>query len=85
MPAYLFYPRRANGVSLTFIAESAKNDADAMKMAAEIADDHDCVGVFVWEPAATPEGRDRFVGEFAGLGEESRAETSDGRGASVTA
>ncbi len=85
MAAYLFYPRRANGVSLTFIAQSAKDDAEAMEMAADIAADHDCVGVFVWEPAATSEGRDRFVGEFAGSGEESRAETSDGRGASVTA
>lgn len=85
MPAYLFYPRRANGVSLTFIAETAQNDARAMELAAEIAADHDCVGVFVWEPASTPEGRDRFVGEFAGLGEESRAEASGDRGASALA
>ncbi|PHY18466.1 hypothetical protein [Caulobacter sp. BP25] len=85
MPAYLFYPRRANGVSLTFIAETARSDAQAMELAAEIAADHDCVGVFVWEPASTPGGRDRFVGEFAGLGEESRAEMSGEPGASATA
>lgn len=85
MPAYLFYPRRANGVSLTFIAVTARNDAEAMDMAAEIAADHDCVGVFVWEPAATPEGKDRFVGEFAGQREESRAEMSGAPGASATA
>ena len=60
---YLFYPRRADGVSLTFIAESAEDDIDALELAAEIASAHDCKGVFVWEPAAGPEGRDRFVGE----------------------
>jgi hypothetical protein len=85
MPAYLFYPRRANGVSLTFIAEAAKNDAEAMKLAAEIAADHDCVGVFVWEPASTAEGKDRFVGEVGGLGEEARKEMTSVRGASASA
>lgn len=63
MATFLFYPRRADGVSLTFIAESAEHDADALELAAEIAAAHDCVGVFVWEPAAAPEGKDRFVGE----------------------
>jgi hypothetical protein len=62
MPTYLFYPRRADGVSLTFIAEAAQDDGDALELAGEIAAAHDCVGVFVWEPSAT-EGRDRFVGE----------------------
>ena len=63
MPTYLFYPRRADGVSLTFIAEAASDDLDALELAGEIASAHNCVGVFVWEPAAAPEGRDRFVGE----------------------
>ena len=39
MPTYLFYPRRADGVSLTFIAEAAPNDVEAMDLAAEIAED----------------------------------------------
>jgi len=60
---YLFYPRRADGVSLTFIAETAEDDADALELAAEIAAAHECIGVFVWEPAAGAEGKDRFVGE----------------------
>lgn len=63
MPTFLFYPRRADGVSLTFIAETAEDDIDALELASEIASAHDCVGVFVWEPAAAPEGKDRFVGE----------------------
>lgn len=62
MPTYLFYPRRADGVSLTFIAETAEDDADAMELAIEIAEAHDCIGVFVWEPAAVG-GQDRFVGQ----------------------
>ncbi|HJV43099.1 hypothetical protein [Caulobacter sp.] len=62
MPAYLFYPRRANGVSLTFIAETATDDVAAMELAADIAAVHECVGVFVWEPAIGA-GPDRFVGE----------------------
>ncbi len=62
MPTYLFYPRRADGVSLTFIAEAADGDANALGLAAEIAQAHDCVGVFVWEPGADG-GKDRFVGE----------------------
>ncbi len=63
MATYLFYPRRADGVSLTFIAEAAESDLDALELAGEIAAAHDCVGVFVWEPAAAAEGKDRFVGE----------------------
>ena len=63
MATYLFYPRRADGVSLTFIAEHAENDFDALELAVEIAAAHDCVGVFVWEPAAATDGKDRFVGE----------------------
>lgn len=62
MPTYLFYPRRADGVSLTFIAEGADNDLDALELASDIAAAHDCAGVFVWE-AAADSGRDRFVGE----------------------
>ncbi|WP_454761106.1 hypothetical protein [Caulobacter segnis] len=65
MATYLFYPRRADGVSLTFIAECADDDADALELAAEIASAHACVGVFVWEPAAAAEGKDRFIGEVA--------------------
>jgi len=68
MPTYLFYPRRADGVSLTFIAEAAEDDVDALGLAAEIASAHECIGVFVWEPAAAPEGKDRFVGEVDRLG-----------------
>lgn len=63
MPTYLFYPRRADGVSLTFIAEAAEDDVDALSLAADIAAAHACIGVFVWQPAAAPEGKDRFVGE----------------------
>ncbi len=85
MPTYLFYPRRANGVSLTFVAEAAENDAEALQMAAEIAEEHDCVSVFVWEPAPGPEGRDRFVGEIGSLGGETRAEPSSDHGASAEA
>ncbi|PZR34300.1 hypothetical protein [Caulobacter segnis] len=85
MPTYLFYPRRANGVSLTFIAETAENDREAMELAVEIAADHDCVSVFVWEPAASTEGRDRFVGEAGNLGGEARAEASFDGGASAEA
>jgi hypothetical protein len=62
MPTYLFYPRRADGVSLTFIAEAAQHDRDALELAGEIAAAHNCVGVFVWEPSAI-EGKDRFVGK----------------------
>lgn len=85
MPAYLFYPRRANGVSLTFIAETAENDVEAMALAAEVAADHDCVSVFVWEPASGADGRDRFVGEVRSLGGEARADPSSDHGASVEA
>lgn len=90
MPAYLFYPRRANGVSLTFIAETAANDVEALELAAEIAAAHECVGVFVWEPATGLDGKDRFVGEVNSLGvecshEASAEETSVDRGASATA
>lgn len=64
MPTYLFYPRRADGVSLTFIAEAAENDLDALELAAEIAAAHDCAGVFIWEPSSADGGKDRFVGEI---------------------
>lgn len=71
MPTYLFYPRRADGVSLTFIAESAADDVDALGLAAEVAQAHDCIRVFVWEPAsAGTDGKDRFVGEVDRLGVE---------------
>jgi hypothetical protein len=62
MSTYLFYPRRGDGVSLTFIAESAEDDVEALELAGDIAAAHDCVGVFVWEPSAVG-GKDRFVGE----------------------
>ena len=68
MPTYLFYPRRADGVSLTFIANAASGDLEALELAAEVAAEHDCVGVFVWEPAAADDGKDRFVGEVARRG-----------------
>lgn len=84
MPTFLFYPRRADGVSLTFIAESAEDDADALELAAEIATAHDCVGVFVWEPSAAPEGKDRFVGEVDRHGLEAWRETAPNRGAGAT-
>ncbi|WP_297509479.1 hypothetical protein [uncultured Caulobacter sp.] len=64
MPTYLFYPRRADGVSLTFIAEIAENDVEALGLASEIAQAHDCAGVFVWAPALAEGGADRFVGEM---------------------
>lgn len=70
MPTYLFYPRRADGVSLTFIAEAAENDLDALELAGEIAGSHDCSGVFVWQPAATAADNDRFVGEVDRRGQE---------------
>jgi hypothetical protein len=63
MPTYLFYPRRSDGVSLTFIAEGAAHDLDALELAAGIAAAHECAGVFVWEPGAD-NGPDRFVGEI---------------------
>ncbi|PIC01125.1 hypothetical protein [Caulobacter sp. X] len=85
MPAYLFYPRRANGVSLTFVAETARNDVEALELAAEIAADHDCVSVFVWEPASTPDGRDRFVGEIGNPSGETRSDPSADHGASASA
>lgn len=84
MTTYLFYPRRADGVSLTFIAESAENDEDALALAAEIATAHDCVGVFVWESAAATDGQDRFVGEAARQGEAAWRQKIPA-GASVTA
>lgn len=62
MPTYLFYPHRADGVSLTFIAEAARSDKEALILASEIAAAHDCSGVFIWEPA-TEQRYDRFVGE----------------------
>lgn len=61
MPTFLFYPRRADGVSLTFIAEAAESDRDALELADEIADAHDCASVFVYE--TMQEGEDRLVGE----------------------
>lgn len=84
MPAYLFYPRRANGVSLTFIAETAADDIAAMELAADIAADHECVGVFVWAPAAATEGVDRFVGEVNRHGVEGRVGVSADRGAGAS-
>jgi len=83
MPAYLFYPRRANGVSLTFVAESAPDDIAALDLAAEIAAVHECVGVFVWEPAVGVEGKDRFVGEANRHGLEARAGVSSDQGATA--
>jgi hypothetical protein len=74
MPTYLFYPRRADGVSLTFIAEAAADDVNALGLAAEVARAHDCIGVFVWEPASEPGGKDRFVGEVDRLGVQARRE-----------
>ena len=62
MPTYLSSPHRADGVSLTFIAEAAESDKQALILASEIATAHDCSGVFVWEPA-TEQRHDRFVGE----------------------
>ncbi|WP_299015086.1 hypothetical protein [uncultured Caulobacter sp.] len=85
MPTYLFYPRRADGVSLTFIAEVAETDRDALELALEIAASHDCVGVFVWESAQGPEGCDRFIGEISNAGDDRRADRSVDRGASANA
>jgi hypothetical protein len=84
MPTYLFYPRRADGVSLTFIAESAEDDVDALELAAEVAAAHDCIGVFVWEPGALPEGKDRFVGEVDRRGGEALLEPRPQAGAGAT-
>ncbi len=84
MTTYLFYPRRADGVSLTFIAESAQDDLDALELAAEVAGAHECVSVFVWEPAAATDGKDRFVGEVARHGGAAWQEKTPA-GASVTA
>lgn len=81
MPTYLFYPRRADGVSLTFIAEAAGDDIDALDLAAEIAAAHECVGVFVWAPAASAEGKDRFVGEVDRRGAEAPHDHKTERGA----
>lgn len=86
MPTYLFYPRRADGVSLTFIAESAEDDIDALSLAGEIAQAHDCIGVFVWEPATTgANGKDRFVGEVDRRGKDgSHEHPAPSVGASAT-
>jgi len=85
MPTYLFYPRRADGVSLTFIAEAAQDDIDALDLAAEIAAAHACIGVFVWEPAAAPQGKDRFVGEVDRQGGKALHERAPQAGATATA
>ncbi len=61
MPTFLFYPRRADGVSLTFIADSAVEDRDALERAEDIAEAHGCASVFVYEPL--PTGEERLVGE----------------------
>ena len=61
MPAFLFYPRRADGVSLTFIAHAAADDRDALDRAEDIAEAHGCASVFVYEPL--PTGEERLVGE----------------------
>lgn len=84
MPTYLFYPRRADGVSLTFIANTAEGDLDALELAAEVAAAHDCVGVFVWEPAAAADGKDRFVGEVARRGAQALHQPMPQRGASAS-
>ena len=84
MPTYLFYPRRADGVSLTFIAEMADDDVDALELAAEVAAAHDCVSVFIWEPAAGG-GKDRFVGEVDRSGVEAWRDSTSERGAVATA
>lgn len=81
MPNYLFYPRRADGVSLTFIAEAAEDDIDALELAAEIAAAHQCKGVFVWEPEAGLERKDRFVGEVDRHGAEALHEPAPMPGA----
>ncbi len=61
MPTFLFYPRRADGVSLTFIAHAAADDRDALDRAEDIAEAHGCASVFVYEPL--PTGDERLVGE----------------------
>lgn len=83
MPTYLFYPRRADGVSLTFIANSAEDDLGALELAAEVAAAHDCVGVFVWEPATAADGKDRFVGEVERRGAQVLHQPMPQRGASA--
>ena len=84
MPTYLFYPRRADGVSLTFIAETAEHDLDALELAGEIAAAHDCIGVFVWESARPDGGKDRFVGEIDRQGRGSVHERQANPGATAT-
>lgn len=84
MPTYLFYPRRADGVSLTFIAEAAEDDVEALELAADIGAAHNCVGVFVWQPAAAAEGKDRFVGEVDRKGADALHEHMPQRGASAS-
>jgi hypothetical protein len=84
MPTYLFYPRRADGVSLTFIANTAEDDLDALELAAEIAAAHDCKGVFVWEPATAAGAQDRFVGEVDRPGLGPRHDHTPSVGASAT-
>lgn len=81
MPTYLFYPRRADGVSLTFIAEAAEDDVDALGLATEIAQAHDCIGVFVWAPAASDDDKDRFVGEVDRMGRETHHDSTPVAGA----
>lgn len=83
MPTYLFYPRRADGVSLTFIADSAEDDGEALVLAAEIAATHECVGVFIWEPGAG-NGKDRFVGEVDRRGAKGWRDIAPERGAVAT-
>ncbi|NQE60799.1 hypothetical protein E1H18_487 [Caulobacter sp. RHG1] len=61
MPTFLFYPRRADGVSLTFIADAAADDRDALDRAEDIAGAHGCASVFVYE--SLPTGEERLVGE----------------------
>lgn len=84
MPTYLFYPRRADGVSLTFIAESAEDDLDALALASEIAQAHDCKGVFVWEPATAAGAQDRFIGEVDRPGLDTRHDHTPSVGAHAT-
>lgn len=83
MPTYLFYPRRADGVSLTFIANAAQGDREALELAVEVAAAHDCVGVFVWAPAAAEDGKDRFVGEVERRGAQVLHQPMPRRGASA--
>lgn len=74
MPTFLFYPRRADGVSLTFIAGSASDDRNALDLAGEIAEAHDCASVFVYEPM--PTGDERLVGEVRRKSVASKARTT---------